>query len=90
MKKNDGDEDLSGCLASGFLGKYPDRGAKTTARQQPANDNSGDLSGCLASGFLQPKRVATKTIQTSAPIAKPKIEPIEIDEDPGSDWFYLN
>jgi hypothetical protein len=59
-KKEDGDEDLSGCLASGFLGKHPNSGSKTTVRQQSVRDNSGDLSGCLASGFLnkQPKSTA--------------------------------
>jgi hypothetical protein len=51
-KKDNEDDDLSGCLASGFLGKHPNNISKTTARQKPVNDNSGDLSGCLASGFL--------------------------------------
>jgi hypothetical protein len=59
-KKDNEDEDLSGCLASGFLGKHSNNISKTTARQQPVNDNSGDLSGCLASGFLgkHPKNIA--------------------------------
>jgi hypothetical protein len=51
-KKDDRDDDLSGCLASGFLGKQPNSVSKTTVRQQSARDNSGDLSGCLASGLL--------------------------------------
>jgi hypothetical protein len=56
-KKDDGDDDLSGCLASGFLGKQPNSVSKTTVRQQSMRDNSGDLSGCLAAGLLskQPK-----------------------------------
>jgi hypothetical protein len=59
-KKDNEDDDLSGCLASGFLGKHPNSISKTTARQKPVNDNSGDLSGCLASGFLgkHPKDMA--------------------------------
>jgi hypothetical protein len=59
-KKDNEDDDLSGCLASGCLGKHPNSISKTTARQQPANDNSGDLSGCLASGFLgkRPRDIA--------------------------------
>jgi hypothetical protein len=59
-KKDNESEDLSGCLASGFLGKHPNNISKTTARRQPVNENSGDLSGCLASGSLgkYPKDIA--------------------------------
>ncbi len=79
-KKDDGDDDLSGCLASGFLGKQPNSSSKTTVRQQSATDNSGDLSGCLASGFLskQPKSTA-KVPPPPPPPRKSSISPSDDD-----------
>jgi hypothetical protein len=79
-KKDDGDEDLSGCLASGFLGKQPNSVSKTTVRQQSARDNSGDLSGCLASGFLSKQpRGTTKVPPPPPPSRKSFIPPSDDD-----------
>ncbi len=55
-KRDEGDGDLSGCLASGWLGKPPNRNSVTPPppppRQPGSPQQDGDLSGCLASGFL--------------------------------------
>jgi hypothetical protein len=78
-KKDNKDDDLSGCLASGFLGKHPKNISKTAGRQQPVNDNSGDLSGCLASGLLgkHPKKI----VKVPPPPPPPKSFIPPSDED---------
>jgi hypothetical protein len=79
-KKDDGDEDLSGCLASGFLGKHPNSASKTTVRQQSAMDNSGDLSGCLASGFLNKQLKSTAKLPPPPPPPRKSFIPPSDDD----------
>jgi hypothetical protein len=79
-KKDDGDDDLSGCLASGFLGKQPNTSSKATVRQQSANDNSSDLSGCLASGFLSKQPKGTRKVTPPPPPPRKSFIPPS-DED---------
>jgi hypothetical protein len=70
-KGSEGDEDLSGCLASGFLSKQTPRTTPTPPpppRKPAFIQNDEDLSGCLASGFLtkQPPRTTTQTYRQVA------------------------
>jgi hypothetical protein len=65
-KGSGGDDDLSGCLASGFLSKQPPRTAKIPPPPPPPrkpvfSQNDDDLSGCLASGFLTKQTPRTPT-----------------------------
>jgi hypothetical protein len=78
------DDDLSGCLASGFLGKQSNQADWIASRQSYMDNNSGDLSGCL-SGTLKPRQIAPKTTaKTKTPVE------IELDDSPASDWFYTH
>ncbi len=65
------DDDLSGCLASGFLSKQPPPKPPIPPpppRKPAFSQNDDDLSGCLASGFLN-KQTPRTTTQTYRPVA---------------------
>jgi hypothetical protein len=82
------DQDLSGFLTS------QRRAIPKSINSSPVISRSNDdedLSGCLTSGFLKPRKtVSTTTIANPAPIQPAKVEEIEIDNGPSSEWFYGN
>jgi hypothetical protein len=99
VEENYRDEDLSGCLASGFLKSKP----AEPKRAVEDNYRDEDLSGCLASGFLKSKQQQTIPRDRFKPTQRDsntgEIKPTErddisenlqpLDEDK-SGWLYFN
>jgi hypothetical protein len=105
-KPNDDDDDLSGFLVSqphqakkvvedsedlsGFLSNQRRPQPVVTTAKTARQDEEEDLSGCLTSGFLKPKKTMPIASHDPVPTDRMNVNEIEIDEDPGSDWLYLN